>query len=241
MENNKNLGFLRDFLNKLPADFSNRFFVGLALTCVVGYCIIVGGFLYFALTILIGVLALFEIDKMLEKIKMENVNFYNRYKINSIIYISVSMISLLLLRMQNDGKLICSWLFLTVWAFDSFSYIFGKKYGKNKSIFSVSPNKTIEGVFFGFLGSSCVSMLFYYIFSSLASMSEKDFFITTMIVITLAQAGDLNASWLKRKCEVKDSGSILGRHGGIIDRFDGISLVAIFLNIFIFFRSGKLF
>ena len=111
--------------------------------------------------------------------------------------------------------------FLTwIWANDTFAYlggrVFGKKFIKRGLAPKVSPNKSWEGAFFGAVGAAFVGWLWMGNEGALLG-------ILTGILSTL---GDLVQSALKRRAGVKDSGSLLPGHGGILDRFDGLLIAA---------------
>lgn len=112
-----------------------------------------------------------------------------------------------------------SLLLLVVLGVDGFSQIFGNAFGKNKISKSISPNKTWEG----FLGAY-ISVLVVYLAIRQGDVSLSSFFLITIFVFA-ALAGDLMASYLKRKAGVKDFGGIIPFHGGVLDRFDSLILV----------------
>ena len=109
--------------------------------------------------------------------------------------------------------------FLLVWANDTGAYIFGKLFGKHFLFKRISPKKTWEGSFGGacctFITASVVS-LFY------QELTLADWMVIALIVIVIGTFGDLIKSLLKRSVNVKDSGTILPGHGGILDRFDSM-------------------
>tara|TARA_A100001011_G_scaffold221106_2_gene229080 strand:+ start:201 stop:617 length:417 start_codon:yes stop_codon:yes gene_type:complete len=101
-------------------------------------------------------------------------------------------------------------------------YVFGKLIG-GKKLTKISPNKTYSGV----LGSFVFSIIFgsLYIFYLKISLNfEINYFIVIIVVSLTSQIGDLIISLFKRKAKIKDTGSILPGHGGILDRIDGILL-----------------
>ena len=113
-------------------------------------------------------------------------------------------------------------------ATDIGGYTFGKLF-KGKKLTQISPNKTYSGM----IGSFFLSLLIYFIFLKL-SLVPKNYFFLTILLSAVSQIGDISMSYLKRKSKVKDTGSILPGHGGILDRIDGI-LVALPLGILIIY------
>ena len=108
---------------------------------------------------------------------------------------------------------------------DTFAYFSGYLFGKHKLIPKISPKKTIEGSIGGVIGSIVCCIIFGYIF-------KLD--IIQMIIIgglgsVIAQIGDLFASAIKRYVGIKDYGKLIPGHGGILDRFDSVILVAPFV------------
>lgn len=112
-------------------------------------------------------------------------------------------------------------IFILIWIYDSFAYVFGSLWGKHKIFPSISPKKSWEGFFGGAILTLSIAVLFAYFF-------ERDFFVylvLSLIVIVFGTLGDFLESALKRKCNIKDSSSILPGHGGILDRFDSFLLI----------------
>ena len=101
-------------------------------------------------------------------------------------------------------------------------YIIGKSVG-GKKLTKISPNKTISGSFGSFCFSIIPLLIFYNINSSEYLLSISNF-LMCLFTSLVCQLGDLFISYLKRKAKVKDTGSILPGHGGLMDRVDGIIL-----------------
>jgi len=99
-------------------------------------------------------------------------------------------------------------------------YIIGKSVG-GKKLTKISPNKTISGSFGSFCFSIIPLLIFYNINSSEYLLSISNF-LMCLFTSLVCQLGDLFISYLKRKAKVKDTGSILPGHGGLMDRVDGI-------------------
>ncbi len=127
---------------------------------------------------------------------------------------------------------------------DVCAFIFGVSFGKHKLMPTVSPKKTVEGavggVFGGLLGAGLVYMIFEYwqIFGAERGLGIHTLSNTNLILAyvaigifgsVLTQLGDLLASFVKRYCGIKDYSRLLGEHGGIMDRMDGMMLNAAFV------------
>lgn len=120
---------------------------------------------------------------------------------------------------------------LLTFTHDSAAYFFGNLCGKTKLAPSISPNKTMEGLMCGYIFTLVVFM--GYMQNAVQDRFDR-IFIIALITSTAATLGDLFESYLKRKQNVKDSGSLLPGHGGLLDRFDALLFVTVF---FYFCRS----
>jgi len=114
-------------------------------------------------------------------------------------------------------------LLATIWSLDSFSYLFGKKFGKHKIAPLISPNKTWEGTISGIV----ISFLIFLILSIIFSGFSYRWIILGIIIPLYGFFGDLFESFLKRQRRLKNSGSMLKAHGGMLDRFDSFIFAAI--------------
>ncbi len=115
-------------------------------------------------------------------------------------------------------------LFIT-WIGDSVAYFAGRRWGRVKLVPKVSPGKTIAGAVGGLLGTLGASLLFAAILINPYSGAMLSWIAAAgigMVVACIAQVGDLAESLLKREAGVKDSGSLLPGHGGVLDRFDSV-------------------
>jgi phosphatidate cytidylyltransferase len=112
-------------------------------------------------------------------------------------------------------------LLVLTWVFDSFAYIIGSKFGKNRIMPKTSPKKSWEG-FFGGMAFTVLSVYFLNIFFD--SFSMNFLLLLALIVPFTATAGDLIESHYKREAGVKDSGNLIPGHGGFLDRMDALML-----------------
>ncbi|MBS7253226.1 phosphatidate cytidylyltransferase [Flavobacterium branchiicola] len=127
-------------------------------------------------------------------------------------------------------------LFILIWTNDTFAYLVGKSMGKHKLFERVSPKKTIEG----FLGGVVFAAFAGFLISKLYIQPKPDFSsksiliwtIIALIVSVFGTIGDLIESKFKRISGVKDSGSIMPGHGGILDRLDSVIFVAPIIFLF---------
>ena len=154
-----------------------------------------------------------------------------------IIYIPLMMLFLILIWQMKNGHLLIWYVFFGAWITDSFAYFIGKAIGKHK-FSKISPNKSIEGCIAGAFGAALFYGLYtYYINTNcLTQFAGKEFNIIAMtiagaVISVISQIGDFTASAIKRQCEIKDFGSIMPGHGGVLDRFDSIIMIAPFVYI----------
>ena len=117
-------------------------------------------------------------------------------------------------------------IFLSVWVCDSAAFGFGMKWGKKKILPRISPNKSVVGCIAG-LASTFIFFLMLRQFS-LPSLdfNFQDVIFFTVITGVFGQMGDFIESMFKREAGVKDSGTFLLGHGGVLDRFDSLILAA---------------
>ena len=114
------------------------------------------------------------------------------------------------------------WVLVVTWATDIMAYFAGRSIGGPKLAPRISPNKTWAGLIGGMVGAG----LFGGVVASWFEM-EPLFLWAGAPMGLIAQAGDLYESWVKRRAGVKDSGSLLPGHGGVLDRLDGLLAVAL--------------
>tara|TARA_B100001564_G_scaffold343403_1_gene339931 strand:+ start:2353 stop:2892 length:540 start_codon:yes stop_codon:yes gene_type:complete len=116
-----------------------------------------------------------------------------------------------------DNKHYFLFLILLISSIDIFAYISGKLFGRNKIISDISPNKTLEG----YIGSYLFTFVFFIIFFNVNQIFWTYLDLVYLSIIVLAAFfGDLFMSFVKRTYDIKDTGSILPGHGGILDRLD---------------------
>ena len=113
---------------------------------------------------------------------------------------------------------------------DTFAYIIGKSLGKNKLLERVSPKKTIEGFFGGFIGAVIASFI---IFNVLDIYTLFVWISLAVIISVCGTIGDLVQSNYKRQAGVKDSGNVMPGHGGLYDRLDSAIYTSPFIYAFL--------
>ncbi len=148
------------------------------------------------------------------------------------------MISYILLGMATLTSLGCAEshntkLFVTVWVVCAFTDIFalfsGMLFGKHKLAPKVSPKKTVEGAIGGLICCTLAMFGYCWIIESVQDVTSTYLVFLAPALSVVAQIGDLILSAVKRKFEIKDYGKIFPGHGGVLDRFDSVIAVSIFL------------
>lgn len=143
-----------------------------------------------------------------------------------------------ILFVDNWQPIILLALFVTIWVNDSGAYVTGVTFGKHRLFERISPKKSWEG----FVGGAVFALLSGYIFSVfIPEISLICWIIFSEIIVVFGTFGDLIESLLKRTVQVKDSGSIIPGHGGILDRFDSMifAVPIIFIYLIIIFTLSK--
>lgn len=113
-------------------------------------------------------------------------------------------------------------LVLVVWAFDTFAYLVGRRFGRHPFMHHISPSKTMEGVVGGAIAAAIVGAVLVALLGRpwIAGLGFG------LLVGAAAQAGDLAESMLKRAAGAKESGTLIPGHGGLLDRVDSFLFAA---------------
>jgi phosphatidate cytidylyltransferase len=140
------------------------------------------------------------------------------------VWIGGGLAFLVLMReLPDHGRLAAITVLLAVWGGDTFAYLGGRLIGRHKMAPTTSPGKTWEGFVIGTTAT---------IFVVFVALYHQDFLtvgqsvVLGVVVALAAPLGDLFESLLKRDMDVKDTGRLLGGHGGMLDRLDGLLFAA---------------
>ncbi|MBO5449040.1 MAG: phosphatidate cytidylyltransferase [Ruminococcus sp.] len=118
------------------------------------------------------------------------------------------------------------------WLADSGAYFVGRKFGKTHPWPDISPNKTLEGLIGGVVTNGVILLIVSFVYDVIlkgASVHYVIVFFAGMACALIGLVGDLTASMIKRQTGIKDYGNIMPGHGGVMDRFDSVLLVAPFM------------
>ena len=210
---------------KLKKRFVTSFFLFLFLACMFVDQI----FLIISLC-LIFITSFYEFSRLIKKIfGFKSIFFYLSIFIFFIYILTLTLFFYLLLINSNTTYFLILTL-LICFASDIGGLVFGKFF-KGKKLTKISPKKTISGSVGSFFFSFLIILIFSYF--NLVGFTFN-FIIYAFATSLLCQIGDIFISFLKRKAKVKDTGSLLPGHGGVLDRIDGI-LFGFPFGIFIFF------
>ena len=139
------------------------------------------------------------------------------------VYALVPALALLWIRERDaHGFYLLMWVFIVTWSTDIGAYFSGRRFGRRKLAPSISPGKTVEGLYGGIAAATLLGGAW-----ALATSLGYALLALAPVLAVAAQAGDLFESSMKRRARVKDSGAWLPGHGGVLDRLDGLVPVAV--------------
>jgi len=209
------------------SELATRTSVGIILIGIALASALFGGTVFAVLVALIATVMYLEWSRMVGHWGMG-------WRIYGFFYCLLPAVSLLWIRERAEpagiGKDfdLLIWVFLVVWSTDIGAYFAGRAIGGPKLAPSISPNKTIAGLIGGILAATVIAM-FWVNFVNWESASKLPSILYWLAppFAFAAQTGDLFESGLKRRAGVKDSGTWLPGHGGLLDRLDGLVPVAV--------------
>lgn len=206
-------------------DLLTRTVVGVILIAVALASALFGGTIFAVLVALIATIMYVEWSRMVGKWGLG-------WKVFGFFYCLVPAISLLWIRERAEyegigtGFDLLIWVFLVVWATDIGAYFAGRAIGGPKLAPSISPSKTIAGLAGGVISAALLAGAWV----SFVKLPEMLLWLAAPFGV-IAQLGDLFESGLKRRAGIKDSGTWLPGHGGLLDRLDGLVPVAVLTAI----------
>lgn len=148
---------------------------------------------------------------------------------------NIGFADLQLIPSYSEGFAYIWMVFAIAWGTDTCAYFAGVLLGKHKLFPVLSPKKTIEGCIGGVLGAGFFTILHVIIFAGhidYTPFGKILFVVIGMIGSVIGQIGDLAASGIKRNYGIKDYGNLIPGHGGVMDRFDSIVAISLFIYFF---------
>ena len=149
-----------------------------------------------------------------------------------VFYVAVMLSYIYQTRNLEDGKFIVWLIFICSWGSDTCAYCVGMLLGKHKMAPVLSPKKSVEGGIGGVAGAALIGGIYAAVIHSDIAM----YAVICAVGALISMVGDLAASAIKRNQEIKDYGTLIPGHGGILDRFDSV----IFTAPFIYFLASVL-
>ena len=204
-------------------ELQKRVTTAVILLPVVIFAIIFNQYLY---NLLLLVVLFFSFNEWL-KLNKRNFNFIS---ISGFVIILLSIFFAYYLR-GNDikSKIIFLWIVFVCFFSDTGGYFVGKFFG-GKKISKISPKKTYAGIYGSFIFSTFPILIAYFFESNILILSTKSI-ILSLLFSLFCQLGDITVSYFKRRNKVKDTGTLIPGHGGLLDRIDGLIFVIIFSGI----------
>lgn len=145
-----------------------------------------------------------------------------------VVYLGLGFATLLLLRGLDDGLALVLTVVFGTWASDTVAYFTGRFFGQTPMTPRLSPKKTWEGFVGGVIGT-LVLVEFIGLYTFLTPLESLELGV---IIALVAPVGDLFESLIKRDADIKDAGSFIPGHGGILDRFDALLFVSVAAYVF---------
>lgn len=147
-----------------------------------------------------------------------------------VVYVSVCLSFLYLIRIYPPNGAFLVWLVvISAWGCDVFAYLSGMLFGKRRFVPKLSPNKSLEGAIGGLIGAMIIGLIYALVINKWLTGIHLPWLIFPLLCLfgaAAGQIGDLAASAIKRKADIKDFSNLIPGHGGVLDRFDSVIMVA---------------
>ena len=199
-------------------NLSKRIFTSIILSTTLLICLFFHKYSWLLLIIIASIICCFEFNKLINKIVKNKNNKNNFFKLLFFTYLLFFIYSSNII--YNLGIDLTLFIILVCVFSDIGGYVIGKSVG-GKKLTKISPNKTISGSIGSFL-FSIIPILLYNFYNEYLYPISIWIILLSLQTSLICQIGDLLISFFKRKAKIKDTGSILPGHGGILDRIDGI-------------------
>lgn len=157
--------------------------------------------------------------------KVEKASEYIMYTALGVFYVSFLFSHIIGIKFLPNGNKWVITIQVLVWISDTFAYLVGMRIGRKffkRGLSMVSPKKSIEGSIGSFVFTIIMMLILRFTLFKSIDIPLIHVFIIPVLVSVVGQLGDLSESVFKREFDVKDSGTLLGDHGGVLDRFDSL-------------------
>ena len=203
-------------------NLSFRIFTSIILLVILFFGLYLDKFIWLGLLILSSIISFYEFFNLIKK--KYNQEKYNIYLLNILSLIYLTYFIFAGYSLYEKSKLTLLFIILVCIFSDIGGYIIGKSIG-GKKLTKISPNKTISGSIGSFFFSLFPIIILENIFGNFIIENIFIYILICLFLSLICQLGDLSISFFKRKANVKDTGTILPGHGGLLDRIDGIIFV----------------
>lgn len=146
-----------------------------------------------------------------------------------VFYVAVMLSYVYQIRVLENGVYLAFLIFICSWGCDTCAYCVGVLIGKHKMAPVLSPKKSIEGAVGGVLGTALLTVIYTSVFKAQMGLDSRSIVVLAIIsavAALISMVGDLTASAIKRNYDIKDYGTLIPGHGGIMDRFDSMMITA---------------
>ena len=162
--------------------------------------------------------------------------FYQRLSLQEIVstvygflYVPFLLSFIVLVREHDLGRYYVWLIFISSMGADTFAYLTGSTIGRVRLTNSPSPSKSVEGIIGGVVGATLLGALYGFAVSHIVGYAESIILIGTVVAFVgavFSVVGDMAASAIKRRTDIKDFGNVFPGHGGVLDRIDSVVIVA---------------
>ena len=211
----------------MSINFSNRILTSVILLFVLFISLSVSRFLWLYLLVVVSIISFYEFNNLLKKNRLKTKN--KNYLLNITAFIYLLFFIFIGFDVHKSSIYYLLFVLSICILSDTGGYIVGKLIG-GKKLTKISPNKTISGSIGSFLFSLIPIIIFFSfvekaIIPNLVNQNIISLIFLCLFLSFVCQLGDLLISYFKRQAKVKDTGSLLPGHGGLLDRIDGIIFV----------------
>ena len=212
------------------SNLQKRIFTSFILSAVLLICIFLNKYSFLIIVIIASIICFFEFNNLAKKIWRKKES--SIYLVNVVGFFYLIFFTYSAYEIYKSGLSKIIFILLVCIFTDIGGYVVGKSIG-GKKLTKISPNKTISGTIGSFI-FSLIPIIIFYLFYNITTTNIIILTLTILFCLfcsLVSQMGDLFISYFKRKAKVKNTGTILPGHGGILDRIDGIvfALPAYFL------------